>query len=170
MTEAGFCLGSNLGDRLALLQAARDQLAATPGARLLAQSAVYETDPVGVKPQYAHLKYLNAVVILEANLTAADWLRRAQTIETELGRVRTDDRYAPRTMDIDLLYRGMDSIEDGGIVVPHPRWWQRRFVLRPLCDVRPELRLPGCALSVQEHWERLAHTRGEEVRLFTARW
>jgi len=169
MTEVGFCLGSNLGDRLALLQTARDRLAATPGARLLAQSSVYETDPVGVRPQYAHLKYLNAVVILDADLDAAEWLRRAQTIEAELGRVRSEDRYAPRTMDIDLLYRGADVIDDGGLTVP-PRWWQRRFVLRPLCDVRPELRLPGIPFSVQEQWARLPPQGGENVRLYAAHW
>ena len=70
--EAGFSLGSNLGDRLGYLRAARDRLAAVPGARLAAQSPVYETEPVGVKPEHRHLKYLNAVVIV-----AAWWLMSA---------------------------------------------------------------------------------------------
>ncbi len=168
-TEAGFCLGSNLGDRLALLRAARDRLAATPGATLLAQSPVYETDPVGVRPEHAHLKYLNAVVILAADLDARAWLRRAGAIEAELGRVRTEDRFAPRTMDIDLLYRGEDRFDGGGLTVPHPRWARRLFVVRPLADVRPDLRLPDDPRPVREHLAGLA-VSPENVVLFAAAW
>jgi len=167
--EAGFCLGSNLGDRLALLSAARDRLAATPGAALVAQSPVYETDPVGVRPEHARLKYLNAVVVLAADLDARAWLRRAAEIETELGRVRTEDRFAPRTMDVDLLYRGDDRFDDGGLTVPHPRWARRLFVVRPLADVRPDLRMPGDPRTVREHLAALSAVP-EKVVLFAASW
>ena len=167
--EAGFCLGSNLGDRLALLREARDRLAATPGATLVAQSPVYETDPVGVRPEYARLKYLNAVVLLAADLDARAWLRRAADIETELGRVRTEDRFAPRTMDVDLLYHGEDRMDDGGLTVPHPRWARRLFVVRPLADVRPDLRMPGDPLTVRERLAALA-AAPEKVVLFAASW
>lgn len=167
--EAGFSLGSNLGDRLALLQAARDHLAATPGARLVAQSPVYETDPVGVRPEYAHLKYLNAVVVLAGELDARAWLRRAAEIEDALGRVRTEDRYAPRTMDVDLLYCGAEHFDDGGLVVPHPRWARRLFVVQPLADVRPNLRLPGDTRTVREHLAELVASP-EKVVLFASAW
>ena len=168
-TEVGFCLGSNLRDRLALLRAARDRLAATPGAALCAQSPVYETDPVGVKPEYAALKYLNAVVILSAELDARAWLRRAGEIEAELGRVRSEDRFAPRTIDIDLLYRGEDRFDDGGATVPHPRWMRRRFVVRPLADVRPELRMPGDPLRVRDRLAGLTDAP-EKIWLFAEMW
>ncbi len=167
--ETGFSLGSNLGDRLALLRAMRDRLAATPGAALVAQSPVYETEPVGVKPQYARLKYLNAVVILTGEIAAEAWLRRAAEIEAELGRVRTEDRYAPRTADIDLLYHGDDHFDDSGLTLPHPRWTQRLFVVRPLADVRPDLILPGDTRRIRDHLERLAQG-AERIELFAATW
>ena len=167
--EAGFSLGSNLGDRLGYLRAARDRLAAAPGARLAAQSPVYETEPVGVKPEFRHLKYLNAVVIVVSDLDAAAWLERLDAIERDLGRVRTDDRFAPRTADIDLIYRGDSAIDGGGLVVPHPRWMQRRFVVQPLADVRPGLVLPGAGRSVREVLAALTDAP-ESVGLFAREW
>lgn len=169
VVEAGFSLGSNLGDRLGYLRAARDRLAAVPGARLAAQSPVYETEPVGVKPEHRHLKYLNAVVIVAADLDAAGWLERLDAIERELGRVRTDDRYAPRTADIDLIYHGDSAVDGGGLVVPHPRWMQRRFVVQPLADVRPALVLPGAGRSVREVLAALTDAP-ESVGLFAREW
>jgi 2-amino-4-hydroxy-6-hydroxymethyldihydropteridine diphosphokinase len=153
--EFGFSLGSNLGDRLAHLREARCRLLETPGARLAAQSPVYETEPVGVKPAYQHLRFLNAVLILESDGAAADWLAAIGRIEAEMGRVRGGDRYAPRTIDIDLLYAGQECIDTGGLIVPHPRWSGRRFVVQPLADVRPDLRLPGAGGSVREVLEQL---------------
>lgn len=146
--EAGFSLGSNLGDRLEWLRSARDALAAVPGCRLLARSPVYETEPVGVRDEYLDLKYLNAVVIVGGPLRAMDWIAELGRIETTLGRVRAADRYAPRTIDIDLLYCGDAVVDSGGIVVPHPRWAERRFVVQPLADVRPDLRVPGSTAAV----------------------
>lgn len=143
LREAGFSLGSNLGDRLAHVRAARAALAATPGARLLASAPIYETEPVSVRPEHRHLKFLNTVVILEAPLDAAGWLRRIREIEIVLGRTRTIDRYAPRIIDIDLLYCGELVIHEPGLTVPHPNWAERRFVVQPLADVRPHLRFPG---------------------------
>ncbi len=148
MTEAGFSLGSNLGDRLAHLAAARDRLAALPGARLLAQSPAYETEPVDVPAEYRHLPFLNAVVILEGSHDARAWLNDLHAIELALGRQRTADRNAPRTIDIDLLYVGGETIEKQNLTVPHPRWAQRRFVVQPLADVRPSLVLPDSRQTV----------------------
>lgn len=167
--EAGFSLGSNLGDRLGFLRAARDRLAAVPGARLVAQSPVYETDPVGVKPEYRDLKYLNAVVVIAAPMDAPAWLGALSAIELDLGRRRGDDRYAPRTIDIDLVYHGDAAVEGGGLVVPHPRWAQRLFVVRPLADVRPALVLPGNGRSVGDTVAALAGSP-EKVWLFADAW
>jgi len=167
--EAGFSLGSNLGDRLAFLSGARDALAAVPGARLAAQSPVYETEPVGVKDEHRALKYLNAVVVVAAPLDARAWLAALSRIETALGRVRGPDRYAPRTIDVDLLYCGDEWIDRGGLSVPHPRWAQRRFVVQPLADVRPALRLPGAPGTVAAILATLEDP-ASDLRLFAAEW
>ena len=167
--ESGFSLGSNLNDRIAHLRAARDALAALPDVRLVAQSAIYETEPVGVRPEYRHLKFLNAVVILEASMDPHAWLREIGRIETALGRVRTADRFAPRTVDIDLLYCGRAHVGDGAAVVPHPRWAERRFVVRPLADVRPDLCLPGLQRTVSGVLEGLKDPAGD-LRLFATDW
>ena len=164
LIESGFSLGSNLGDRMGHLREAVNRLAATPGAELRACSPVYETEPVGVKPEHAHLKYLNAVVIIASPLSAAEWLRRIAEIEGALGRVRTDDRYAPRTLDIDLIYHGAEMLCSRGVTVPHPRWAEREFVVRPLADVRPDLVLPGAGRTVREILKGLESAPGPAVR------
>lgn len=150
--EIGLSLGGNLGDRLALLREATRRIAALPGLRLLAIAPVYETEPVGVRPEHAHLAYLNTVLIVEApdalDLQAlADALH---AIEWDLGRRRTEDRNAPRPIDIDVLYAGAVTRADGILDLPHPRWARRRFVVQPLADIRPALRLPGESRTVAE--------------------
>jgi 2-amino-4-hydroxy-6-hydroxymethyldihydropteridine diphosphokinase len=167
--ESGFSLGSNLGDRLAWLRAARDALAAAPGARILAQSPVYETEPVGVKPEHRGLKYLNAVVIVGGPLAARAWMDEVARIEAALGRVRGPDRYAPRTIDIDLLYCGDAWIDGGGLTVPHPRWSQRRFVVQPLADIRPALRLPGATADVAGILDLLEEP-ASDLRVLAREW
>lgn len=163
--EAGLSLGSNLGDRLAAFREARRLLLEWPDLRLLAQSPVYETEPVGVRPEHAHRLYLNAVLILEGPASPAEWIRRIGRVEEALGRVRTDDRNAPRTLDLDLLYCGACVADGRTVQVPHPRWASRRFVLQPLADVRPELVLPGAPAPVRTLLNRLPP--GEAVTLHT---
>ena len=166
--ETGFSLGSNLGDRLAHLVAARHRICALPGVRELAVSPIYETEPVGVAPENRHLAFLNAVLIVQAGLAPADWRRLTAQIETDLGRIRTTDKFAPRTMDIDILFVGNQSLDDGGLIIPHPRWKTRRFVLQPLADVRPALVLPGSSESVVQALAKLPP--GEAVRRYAAAW
>ncbi len=168
--ESGFSLGSNLGDRRAALAAARDALRATPGARLLAQSPIYETTPVGVRPEYRDLAFYNAVVLVESDRDAAAWLQRVETVERALGRVRGPDRFAPRPIDIDLLYCGDACIDSGGLVVPHPRWAERRFVVQPLADVRPDLVLPGAARTVREVLDGLAGDEAARIAVAADAW
>ena len=127
-------LGSNLGDRLAHLQAAVDGLAGTPGIEVAAVSPVYETRPVGGPPQ-GH--YLNAVVALHTDLTPRDLLNIAQRLETREHRVRAE-RWGPRTLDVDVLLVGDEVVEEPDLVVPHPRLSERAFVLVPLSDLAPE--------------------------------
>lgn len=166
--EYGFCLGSNLGDRLAVFREARERMLAFPDARFVAQSPVYETEPVGVKPEYQDLSYLNAVLILHSDKPAGEWLKRLQQVERDLGRERREDRYAPRTLDIDMLYCDDAVIDSGGLQVPHPRWAQRRFVVQPLADVRPEKQMPGSGRSVRETLDNLQEDKA--VTLYAKDW
>ena len=166
--EIGFSLGSNLRDRLENLKAAKECLLSFPEARLAEQSSVYETEPIGVRPEHAHLQFLNAVIIIRSSWPVEPWLAKVGAIEAELARDRIEDRCAPRTMDIDILYAGNSCIDSGGLVVPHPRWAQRRFVVQPLADVRPDLILPGAGKTVREILNALPP--GERCVVFAENW
>lgn len=128
-------LGSNLGDRLAHLQAAVDGLAATPDVHVVAVSRVYETAPVGGPPQD---DYLNAVVAVDTVLDPHELLAVAQRLEAGEQRVRAE-RWGPRTLDVDVLLVGDEHVAEPDLVVPHPRMSERAFVLVPLADVAPDL-------------------------------
>ncbi len=164
--EYGLSLGSNLGDRLGQLADAAQSISALPGVRILARSAVYETDPVDVSSQYEDRPFLNAVLIVEAAPDPAATAQLAHDIEARMGRIRQDDRNAPRPVDIDLIYAGALCVESAGLTLPHPRWAQRRFVVQPLADVRPRLILPGQTLCVSRLLESLP--RVPRVRPFGA--
>ena len=135
MTRAYLALGSNLGDRRAYLQQAVDALATIPGVRVVAVSPVYETAPVGGPPQDA---YLNAVVSIDTELDPHALLALAQGIERAAHRERKE-HWGPRTLDIDVLLYGDLQIDTPDLVVPHPRMWERGFVLAPLRDLAPAL-------------------------------
>ncbi len=165
--EIGLSLGSNLGDRLACMRGARDRIASWPGVQCLAQSPIYETEPVGVSDAYRDLKFLNAVLIVDSGRSPAEWLSMLHELEYDMGRERQGDRNAPRPIDVDILYAGDRCIDGGGLVVPHPRWAKRRFVVQPLADVRPDLILPGAGRTVRDILRDLV---GEDVTLFIAEW
>ena len=120
-------LGSNLGDRRAALRTA---IAALP--HVVAVSPVYETQPVGGPAGQS--PYLNLVVELETELTPRDLLELAHRLEDAAGRVRTEPN-GPRTLDVDVLLVGDLAVHEPDLVIPHPRMWQRRFVLAPLSDL-----------------------------------
>lgn len=166
--EIGLSLGSNLGDRLKNLRDARHLITTLPGVASAAQSSVYETEPVGVQPQYREMKFLNAVLIVEGARTAREWAHDLRRVEAELGRERGLDRYAPRTIDVDILYINGLRVDEAGLVIPHPRWAERRFVVQPLADVRPDLVLPGSAASVAQVLAGLPAK--EAVTLFAKDW
>jgi 2-amino-4-hydroxy-6-hydroxymethyldihydropteridine diphosphokinase len=128
-------LGSNLGDRAALLQGAVDGLAATDGITVVAVSPVYETEPVGGPEQP---EYLNAVVAVDTELTPRQLLDVAQRLEDTAGRVRAE-HWGPRTLDVDVLLVGDEHVDEPDLVVPHPRLYERAFVMVPLADLEPML-------------------------------
>jgi 2-amino-4-hydroxy-6-hydroxymethyldihydropteridine diphosphokinase len=136
LTRAYLALGSNLGDRLAHLQSAVDGLAAhAPAVRVVGVSAVYETAPVGGPPQD---DYLNAVVAIETDLDPHALLDLAHRCEAEAGRVRST-RWGPRSLDVDVLLYGDVELDEPELTIPHPRMWERGFVLAPLRELAPEL-------------------------------
>ena len=137
MGERAFLgLGTNLGDRLANLQLAVEQLAATPGIRFVRSSRIYETAPVG-PPQP---DFLNAVVEVDTDLEPHDLLAAGAAVERELHRVR-DVHWGPRTIDVDLLVFDERTIDTPDLVVPHPRMHERAFVLIPLAEIAPDARV-----------------------------
>jgi 2-amino-4-hydroxy-6-hydroxymethyldihydropteridine diphosphokinase len=135
VSTAYLALGSNLGDRVAHLQRAVDELERAPGIRVEAISRVYETDPVGGPEQDA---FLNAVVRIETTLEPYDLLAVAHALEADAQRVRIE-HWGPRTLDVDVLLYGDVTLYDPDLTIPHPRMWERGFVLAPLRDVAPEL-------------------------------
>jgi 2-amino-4-hydroxy-6-hydroxymethyldihydropteridine diphosphokinase len=142
-------LGSNLGDRLENLRAARRQiLNLTDVQPPILSSGIYETDPVGCEPGAS--KFLNAVVEFDYNGDPGELLKGLKGIEGALGRPREHARNVSRKIDIDLLYIRDTKINDRGLELPHPRMHLRKFVLQPLADIRPELILPQQAKTVRE--------------------
>lgn len=127
-------LGTNLGDRWGELARAVAGLAASGD--VVAVSPVYETDPVGGPA--GQPAYLNAVVELATTEGPRDLLLRCQALEAAAGRVRTV-RFGPRTLDADVLVVGDHVVDEPDLCVPHPRMWERRFVLVPLADLAPDL-------------------------------
>jgi 2-amino-4-hydroxy-6-hydroxymethyldihydropteridine diphosphokinase len=125
-------LGSNVGDRLAILREAKARIAGI--ATVLATSQVYETAPVGGPPQGS---FLNAALRVQYMLSPIALLDELQRIEHELGRVR-DVRWGPRTIDLDVLWIDGLTVDEERLVVPHPRLSERAFALAPLLDVAPE--------------------------------
>jgi len=133
-------LGSNLGEREATLWKALEGLGATEGIEVLAVSSFRETDPVGVIDQP---RFVNAAAALETSLSPRELLERLLDVERSLGRDRAvEERWGPRTLDLDLLLYGGESIDEPGLEVPHPRLTERAFVLEPLLELDPDLRLP----------------------------
>jgi 2-amino-4-hydroxy-6-hydroxymethyldihydropteridine diphosphokinase len=138
--SAVVALGSNLGNRLDTLQGATDALEDTPGVRITAVSAVFETDGVGGPEDQP--AFLNAVLVLRTTLPPSSLLERANAVEDAFGRVR-EVRWGPRTLDVDILsYEGV--VQDAPeLTLPHPRAHERAFVLAPWLDADAEAQIPG---------------------------
>ncbi len=147
-------LGSNIEPRQAHLDKAREALLATPGIEVVAMSSIRETTPVG--PVTDQPAFLNAALELLTTLSPRVLLELLLDIERMFGRDRVADRrWGPRTLDLDLLMYGELVIDDPGLMVPHPRLTERRFVLEPLADLVPDLIVPGTGATVAEHLGRL---------------
>lgn len=133
-------LGANLGDRKMTIRRAVELLSGEPGIEVVAVSTLRETGPVGYVEQP---DFVNGAVALETQLPPQELLGRLLAVERELGRVRAaGPRFGPRTIDLDLLLYGEETVDEPGLTLPHPRLAERRFVLEPLHDLDPDLTLP----------------------------
>ncbi|KYG58618.1 2-amino-4-hydroxy-6-hydroxymethyldihydropteridine diphosphokinase [Planococcus maritimus] len=145
MNKAYLSLGSNLGDRKRQLQEAVRLLRANPAISNVKISSIYETAPVGYLDQGA---FLNLAVRLETNLSPLDLLAVCQEVERNLQRERLV-RWGPRTVDLDILLYGQEQLATDELTIPHPRMYERAFVLVPLRDLLPSLVMPA-ELEMQE--------------------
>lgn len=130
-------IGANLGDARATVESAVERLAQLPATRLVSQSSLFRTAPVDAGGD----DYINAVVRIDTTLAPEELLHALQTIEQEFGRERPY-RNAPRTLDLDLLLFGQQTIATETLTVPHPRMTQRAFVLIPLLQLDPFIAIP----------------------------
>ncbi|HST27307.1 MAG TPA: 2-amino-4-hydroxy-6-hydroxymethyldihydropteridine diphosphokinase [Rudaea sp.] len=133
-------LGGNLADPHAQVEAGIRALATLPKTRLVARSRLYRSAPWGRADQP---EFVNAVAQLETELTARELLAGLLDIERSAGRERDGTRWGPRVLDLDILVFGERRIAEPGLHVPHPHLSERAFVLVPLAEIAPDLRIPG---------------------------
>ncbi len=143
LQRAAIALGSNLGDCRGTLNGALLALDTSPGVRLLQRSAWYRSAAVG-PPQP---DYLNGCAVLEVSLAAEQLLERLQAIEQQFGRVRAE-RWGPRSLDLDLIFLDDLQLASARLQLPHPRLWERNFVLVPLAEIAPDWLDPVTGLTV----------------------
>jgi 2-amino-4-hydroxy-6-hydroxymethyldihydropteridine diphosphokinase len=179
MAQVFLALGSNLGDRLASLRAAVARLRAD-GLALTAASPLYESEPWEVEPGQTESErpwYLNCVIAIETTLPPRTLLERLQAIERALGRARAPEltpearRFAPRTLDIDILFYDDQVISaPDDLHIPHLLAAERAFVLRPLADIAPDLTHPTLYRCVRELLEDLADEHEVRRGAYPAQW
>ncbi len=155
---AAISLGSNLGDRVVAIHAAVERLGVVPGVRLLAVSSLIVTAPVRVAPGVdPGGEYVNAAALIETSRSPLELLIELHAIERGLGRDRTQQPHGgARVIDLDLLVCGEHVIETPELRLPHPGIASRAFVLRPLAEIAPSLRVPVWNATVAELLERLS--------------
>ena len=160
-------LGSNLGDPLGNLRAARKAIVDLAGVQPpVLSSAIYETEAVDCEPNAG--KFLNAVLEFDYKGDPTDLWKKLMEIESALGRPRHHARNVSRKIDIDLLYAGEIQIDTQELQLPHPRMHSRQFVLQPVLDIRPDLILPNQTKTVRELLAQIDES-GKVVRL-TNEW
>jgi 2-amino-4-hydroxy-6-hydroxymethyldihydropteridine diphosphokinase len=133
-------LGANLGDRERTIRAALERLDADDQVEVVRVSSLRETDPIGYEDQP---RFLNGAAALESTLGPRELLDLLLAVERELGRRRDGPRFGPRTIDLDLLLYGDETVDEPGLQIPHPRLAERAFVLEPLAELDPQLEVPG---------------------------
>ena len=164
--KIGIALGSNLGDRVANLRAARDALLEHAANNSVLASHIYETEPVNCEPGAG--KFLNAVLEIEYDGDPSELLDKLIGIEESLGRKRDHAQSVSRKIDLDILYADDLVINNERLQLPHPRLHERKFVLQPLADIRPDLILPDRKRPVSDLLARVQDST--KVVCFADKW
>ena len=141
---AHLSLGSNLGERESNLEAVRSAL--PPAVQVLEASSIYETEPWGYLPQP---DFLNQILLVETHLSAEDLLAYLKDLENRIGR-EPSFRFGPRLVDIDIIFYSDQIISEPGLEIPHPRFQDRAFVLVPLAEISPNLKIPGTDQTISD--------------------
>ncbi|MCM3218076.1 2-amino-4-hydroxy-6-hydroxymethyldihydropteridine diphosphokinase [Niallia taxi] len=152
-------LGSNIGERLQNLREAVLMLEKNESIEVVSVSSIYETDPVGFEEQEM---FLNIAVQVRTSLSPFDLLGACQDIEQRLGRKRIL-RWGPRTIDLDILLFNHENIESEKLIIPHPRMEERAFVLIPLIEIAPFVKVPNKSTHLKESLELLHDKEGVRV-------
>jgi len=153
--EAIVAFGGNIGDVVTGFLSAREHLRCIKGLQILDSSDVYCSPPMGPAGQ---ADYLNAIVSLDVGISAEALLQQLQNIEKQHGRIRTEEHWGPRTLDLDLIAYNDTAMQTKRLTLPHPHMHERMFVLQPLCDIRPNWRHPILKQTARELLESLAAT------------
>ena len=154
--RAFIAIGSNLGDRKANYLEAIDRIQKLPGTRVVKQSSLYESEPLGDAKTW----FVNAVIEVETEVFAEELLKRLKAIETSMGRKRVrGKRWGSRVIDLDILFFNNEIIDKRNLKVPHPELHNRRFVLAPLSELAPQLIHPKLSRSVSELLAALKDTK-----------
>ena len=149
-TRVGIALGANLGQRLTNIRVARDMLRGLVDPEsLYLQAPIYQSEPVDCASSAPD--FFNTVIEIDYIGEPYDLLRMTQGVEFRLGRASVYEPNSPRVIDVDILYFGNELISEELLTIPHSRMLERRFVLQPLHDIRPNLILPGDTATISEH-------------------
>lgn len=152
-------LGSNIDNRIAYIRAALNALDQHEEIKIIKQSSIYETDPVGYEDQGL---FLNMVVQIETNLQPEKLLDVCLSIETSLGRKR-EKRWGPRSIDIDLLLFDQQIIHTEKLTVPHPRMCERGFVTIPLLEIEQNIKLPTMDQPLRLYVKKQNNQKGVRI-------
>ncbi|OLS34524.1 2-amino-4-hydroxy-6-hydroxymethyldihydropteridine diphosphokinase [Alkalihalophilus pseudofirmus] len=152
-------LGSNIGDRAAYLEEAIDRLDKEEDIKVVKRSSIYETEPVGYVDQQS---FLNMVIQAKTNLSPEKLLEMTQSIEDTCGRKR-DIRWGPRTIDLDILLFDQQNMKVENLCIPHPRMWERAFVIVPLYELNSELYFQSRNQTIKDIYEALPDKEGVNV-------
>lgn len=168
MSTAWIGLGSNLGDTVLTIARAGEELSSLESTTLVKLSALYETAPVDAGGG----AFINAVAMVETSMAAGKFLKSLQAMESAMGRERPPDKKPgkageaeARTLDLDLLLFDEETIEEPGLIVPHPRMTDRRFVMEPLAEISGDLLVPGTGKTAARIAQELAqHVPIQQVK------
>lgn len=160
-TLACVSVGSNLGDKLANCRGGVSELIAVSGSRPVAQSRIYQTEPVDDTDQDW---FVNYVISFETVRGPTELIADISRVEANAGRLRTGRRFGPRILDLDILLFGDQVVDLPQLRIPHPRMHKRHFVLRPLCDIHPDVVHPVLRKTMRQLLDEL-DVSGQRVRV-----